>query len=329
MTAQGQSLATIDKERRIGSALSIGMQIASAKFSGSGFKFWHFDANAGSGWNDEIGVAGSPLVFWDVARACLRGMEPMPFFCDIDREALRSLQRRLMGDPEASEKSVLLPGDNEEAIEVFAETIRRSERPEYAVGSVLVDPNGYFYRGRDGKGPPSNALGWFCREFPRIDVVLNLNIRTYSMQLERGHAVIPPDQVLASLRKRHWLVGRAYVAQSRFLLAIGRNVATGDHRRLRLYDSGSVAGRLILDAAAGRRQQEIGYDLSDVPGLPFAPGVPGGQSGRVSESVRQMRLRRIGDRSSSPPIPAVGDVRRAGEPAAGVSRLPLFGAREG
>ena len=46
------------------------------------------------------------------------------FFCDINKNALIELRTRLT-NPSWQWSSYLMPGDNEEAIEVFAETIRR------------------------------------------------------------------------------------------------------------------------------------------------------------------------------------------------------------
>ena len=323
---QGQSLATIDKERRIGAALAVGMQITSSNFAGKGYRYWHFDANCGPGWNDAVGVPGSPLVFWQVAEAYLSGVAPAPFFCDINREAMAELAKRLAANHTAT-RSVLLPGDNQEAIEVFAECIRRSERPRFAVGSALIDPNGYYYRDRNGVGAPVAALDWFCREFLRIDLILNLNIRTYQLQKSQGHAVLPPRELLRSLGKKHWLVGRAYVDSARFVLAIGRNVPTRDHRSLGLFSMESPEAHAILTIAEGKTQ----HDLPDVPRV-FAPPGISRSSRRRNEAGRRpvSELRGAGNGSASPPrIPALGDVRRPVEPQADLPPLPLFGARQG
>lgn len=254
MSSQGQSLATIDKERRIGAALSVSMRIASRTLGGRGFTFWHFDANAGSGWNEKINTAGSPLVFWQVAEMCLKGFKPAAFFCDLDLDAMRRLQGRLRGITAAAPASFLLPGDNQDGLEVFAENIRRAERPRFAMGSVVVDPNGYYYRNPKGVGAPISALKWFCREFPRIDIVLNLNIRTYQLQASQGHDVLPPREVFAALNRKHWLVAQANVSTGRFLLAVGRNIETGDHKSLQLYRHDSAEGEYILNMAHGKRQ---------------------------------------------------------------------------
>jgi len=253
-TSQGQSLATIDKERRIGAALSVSMRIASRALGGKGYTFWHFDANAGSGWNEKINTPGSPLVFWQVADVCLSGFKPAAFFCDLDVDAMRRLQSRLRSIPGSASASYLLPGDNQEGLEVFAECIRRSEKTKYAMGSVVIDPNGYYYRNPKGIGAPIYALQWFCREFPRIDIVLNLNIRTYQLQASQGHNVLPPREVLYGLNRKHWLVAQAHVSTGRFLLAVGRNFETGDHKNLQLYRHDSAEGEYILNMADGKRQ---------------------------------------------------------------------------
>lgn len=321
---QGQSLATIDKERRIGAALSIGMRIASRAFGGKGFRFWHLDANSGSGWNDMVNVPGSPLVFWQVARTCLAGMEPAPFFCDIDLAAMQELRRRLADD---RDKLILLPGDNQEAIEVFAELIRRSERPRFAVGSLLIDPNGYFYRDRFGKGAPVEAAKWFSREFPRIDLILNLNTFTYQAQNGVGHAVEPPREVLRSLGKAHWLVGRRQVGSGhRFLLAVGRNTPTADHRALGMYRLESPEGQFIMNQAEGKRQ----HDLPELSRISAAPGVSRGtRRGDEARGGTLPGLRGDCNGSASHQIPALGNVRRPVQPEAPLSQLPLFGGGEG
>jgi hypothetical protein len=254
---QGQSIATVDKERRIAAAMSVSMRIANNVFGGKGYRYWHFDANAGNGWNHEVGVPGSPVVFWHVAETCLRRMEPAPFFCDRDAMAIEQLRARL-GHIPAGAGSILLPGDNEDGLGVFADSIRISEKPHYAVGSLIIDPNGYYYRSAKGIGAPVAGLQWFVREFPRIDIILNLNMRTFHLQRGAGHAVATPASVLASLNRKHWLVSQAG-GQSRHLLAVGRNMATGDHKALGLYDIDSDAGRKILNVDAD--SADAGTDL--------------------------------------------------------------------
>lgn len=250
-TIQGQSSATIDKERCIGSALAIGMSIANAKFKG--FRYWHFDANSGSGWNHAAGVAGSPLVFHSVANERLTCMRREAFFCDMNSSSITALSEKL--EKLNCENSYCLLGDNEDALLVFEERIRSTERnPAFAVGSVIADPNGYWFRNAKGEGAPVRALTQFTSKFPKIDVILNLNARTYKLQRAQGHDVMPPRDVFASLNKAHWLVRRTQCGGDQFLLAVGRNVATGDHKALGFHDVMSEAGRHIMSLIEGSRQ---------------------------------------------------------------------------
>jgi hypothetical protein len=252
-TDQGQSLATIDKERRIGAALAIGMRIASDQFAGSRFRWWHFDANAGAGFNEKIGVPGSPMVFWQAAHKHL-ALRPAPFFCDINTTAIGELRTALSGNG----ASVFMPMDNNAALIRFAGAITDAgENPKYATGTVVVDPNGYYYRNKQNIGAPTDALDWFLPRFPRVDIVLNLNTRVYRLQKSQGHAVLAPRDLLASLHKKYWLVGSTQHGGDSFLIAIGRNVPTGDFAAAGLHKSTSPIGQSILSAAEGGRQQKM------------------------------------------------------------------------
>jgi hypothetical protein len=255
---QGQSLVTIDKIRGIGSALAIGMRTAAARFAWA--PYHHADTNAGSGMNEEVSrvvgepVPGSPVVAVRTADAVglknFRGM-----FCEIDAERARTLANsHLRGRPNC----FVFCGDNAEFIEVFAESIRRSgDKAQYAVGSIIVDPNGWFRRNKDGSGVPVAELVAFTREFPRVDVVLNLNVRTY--HLMRGHGdkfgAMGAPEIMSALGKEHWLLSPVRkVGGDKFVLMIGRNFPTGDHRRLGLCRVDSVEGRAVLQEIEAKRQ---------------------------------------------------------------------------
>jgi hypothetical protein len=248
----GQSRATIDKERRIGALLATNMRIIGRRFGGSRFRYFHFDANAGSGWNDLIDVPGSPRVFWDLADQYLQNMPFRAFFAEIIKSRTMALLQAI--PPAYKHCSFVFPSDNEEVLQVFAECIRRYERPDKAMGSILIDPNGWFYRNAKGEGPPLAGLRDFANEFPRIDIALNINSRTYQLQHASGHNVQSPEDVLQSLNKNHWLVSEATYGHSRFLLAVGRNFNTGSHRGLGMHALDSAEGRYIMNRAEGGRQ---------------------------------------------------------------------------
>jgi len=255
--SQGQSLVTIDKIRGIGSALSIGMRTAAAKFPWA--PYHHGDTNAGSGMNEEVSalvgepVPGSPVVAVRTAEAIgLPGFRGM--FCEMDQTRAKTLAtKHLAGRTDCT----VFCGDNAEFVDAFAESIRRSgDRPQYAVGSIVVDPNGWFTRNKNNSGVPVQQLLAFGHEFPRVDVVLNLNVRTYQMM--RQHPNFQPmsaPEIMAAMGKSHWLLSAPKsVGGDKFIIMIGRNFATGDHRRLGLFRADSEEGRAALQAVEPKRQ---------------------------------------------------------------------------
>jgi hypothetical protein len=279
MDEAGQSLATIDKQRCLASALAISMRVANSKFKG--FTYFHCDANAGSGWNEQVSVDGSPIVFHKLADQYLPDMRRQAFFCDINEDYIKRLNRRLT-ENRWCDHSHLFAQDNEEVLPVFAQCIRNSgEKPHYAVGSIIVDPNGYFYRNQKGLGAPVASLQEFTSVFKRIDLVLNLNISSYWRM--QGQAwpkpLMAPSEVLRSLNKQYWLVRRTNYGGWEWMLAVGRNVETGAHTRLGFHDIRSDEGRELMARFDGQRQSKMktgDVTVSDIPRIPEAPGFFGG-----------------------------------------------------
>jgi hypothetical protein len=263
------SQATPDKQRGFGSAIALGMKIANGAFGH--FKpparYWCLDTNAGTGWNRKvdpnteevlIDVPGSPLVFHMMADRYLPNMMRCPIFCERDGSALAELRQRLIDlryedRSPGGIRSKLFQGDNEVAVQMLAESIRRHERkPEFATGCVIVDPNGCWYRGKDNNGPPVSGLTALSREFPRIDLILNLNIRSHHLNrsYDWGSGIPSFRELFVDvLRKKHWLVKRTQVRGNGYLLAVGRNMTTGAHPSLGMFDINSDAGKEIMRIA--------------------------------------------------------------------------------
>lgn len=260
INGQGQSIATIDKERCLASAFAIGMKIANGLWGGRSFKYWHFDANAGSGWNETVDVPGSPIVFHRIADIYLNNMQREAFFCDINAAAISDVLGRLGS---WNRSSFVFQRDNKDVLEVFAERLRQSgEKKQYMIGSIIVDPNGYWYRSKDGKGPPIDGLLEFVKEFPRIDIILNLNTRWRRLAL--GHDWyqndVPPRDVLSMLRKKFWLIKRTQYGGDEFMLAVGRNFETGDHKEVGFHKLDSEQGRFWMTMFEGGRQGGLSLD---------------------------------------------------------------------
>jgi hypothetical protein len=62
---------------------------------------------------------------------------------------------------------------------------------------------------------------------------------------------MPPEQVLNSLHKKHWLVRRTQIGGDQFLLAVGRNLPTRDHKALGFYRLESPEGQAIMKLVRG------------------------------------------------------------------------------
>jgi hypothetical protein len=180
-------------------------------------------------------------------------MQFRAFFAERDRSRASALMAAI---PAAyGHCSFIFPYDNAEVLEVFATYILNSgENIDKAMGTLLLDPQGWFYRGANGEGVPVDHVIGFTRRFPRIDIILNLNSRTYRLQHGAGHVVRTPREVLRSLNKQYWLVGEAYYGGCSFLLAVGRNYPIGEHRKVGLHSIDSPEGQYILDRAEGGRQ---------------------------------------------------------------------------
>jgi hypothetical protein len=242
MSAQGQSPATIDKERQIGGAFDMEMQIVRRACPGE--PFTHIDLNAGSGWNDEFGVPGTPLVFAMLAERYLRRWRAI--FYERDPQRAAELSRRLRGIPRCE----VICEDNAR----FAVIAGRIIRPG-GLGSILLDPNGWFYRNPAGEGCPVPELIEFCARHPRIDVIANLNLRNYKQM--RGAALhhprrpsygtlYGPEDLPRVLSKRHGLISNLSThGRSRFVRIVLRNLRTNDYRALGWYHCDSPEARRI------------------------------------------------------------------------------------
>ena len=264
MSIQGQGGGTLDKERKIGSAESIGMttvnRLAKKEAWRRSMPFFHLDLNSGTGWNHIADCPGSPLVFCELAQQKLTHVPLYAWFCDNKPERIEELEHCLINHGHLPQPGVSLwCDDNRFVIRRFADQVRRRDRPQYALGSILSDPNGWFHRNkRTGEGAPVEEIIAFCEEFPRMDVILNSNYRVYGMQRGAGQTVMSPNEIRTRLKRKHWLVGRQHLGgNNRFWLAIGRNFPTGDHKKLGLYHWDSDEGQQIMNIVNGDRQGDM------------------------------------------------------------------------
>lgn len=232
---QGQSISTIDKERQFASPMAVDMMIIAAKRPHD--IYHHFDLNAGSGWNDDYGVKGTPMVFTDLAQQYLNKWQAM--FFEIEQARARELYNRTCMYPQCKVEAI----DNRHFMEWAGKL------PSSAVGTILTDPNGWLYRSAQGIGTPVTELIEACRRLPSIDLIANLNARTY--MLMKGDIKCHPEKEgysrlysLAEMpdlfHKRYGLVSNlSSNGHGQFVRFILRNIKTGDHKALgwNLWDS--------------------------------------------------------------------------------------------
>lgn len=250
---QGQGDTTELKERGIQRAIELNLRAVCANPTkwASRYPYHHLDLNCGSGWNERANCFGSPVA---AVRAMINEKKEKydALFCDINPEATKALLRvPEMNDP----RCFVIEGDNHEVLDVFAERIRRlNSNPAYAMGTILCDPNGCF----DDKAVPIRELWKFTREFPRIDLILNLN--EFVNACFRGHVrkgtdgfkdrlYIDIPDLPTFLNRKYWMIRQPIQKNGhRFVMLIGRN--------FRMRDDDPAWGLHHLDSPAGQAVME-------------------------------------------------------------------------
>lgn len=239
---QGQSAATAFKERGFIATLATNIAIfnsINAKLGGWA-KYHQFDTNCGSGWNDSANVMGSPLAF-HVAR----GNTPcVAYFVDKDPLAISRLRTR----PEMHEY-YCVHEDNAAFVARIPDIItKHGDKPEQAIGSVLIDSNGF----RDA---PINALIPTLERCRRLDVILSIsgtNIKRVQGAIQAGTLAESSDFFdlrtlvgsAGALKKKHWLIKEPVGQQ--WTILVGRNAPVGDYPSELFSDLSSERGEAIL-----------------------------------------------------------------------------------
>lgn len=248
---QGQSGYTRFKQERFAPVLAQSLRISKAA-AVARFPFYHVDLNAGSGFNHEAAVVGSPINFLQAVQRT--GRENFyGFFVDHSPEAIRDLIKCPAIEAHST-RVALFQADNSEILPVVAEFIAARERnPQFAVGAIVVDPNGYH------GGVPWEALRVFCAGHPRFDLFLNLNIRSFRLErphIASGHGrwgqhyrLHPMSEFAEWFTRPSWMwTDVCQIAGSSWMQFVGRTMRTEavGYARLGFYDSQSERGRAIL-----------------------------------------------------------------------------------
>lgn len=235
---QGQGDATEFKQRGLGAAFAVNLQVFKARFGDSRrATYMHFDLNCGTGHNAEANCIGSPLAF--VRAADDVGVKRFfAGFCDIEGASVsKLLSRKEMQRSECAG----FHGDNESLVHAIPEIVRAmGERPEWVVGTVLSDPN--------GAAVPLDALAELSRACPRLDIIVNWNSTIFKRVRKSSihDSEITLRDALGKIGKAHWLI-REPMSAHQWTLLIGRNAKLGDHKALGFYHLDSDKGRDIFE----------------------------------------------------------------------------------
>lgn len=266
---QGQSGYTRFKEERFAPTLAQSLLISKA-IPVARYPYYHVDLNCGGGFNESVQVAGSPLNFLSAVERHQR-TNFYAFFVDHDPDCIR----KLIALPEVeahSQRVFTFPYDNSEVLSVVAEFVAKQERnPHFAMGSILIDPNGYH------KGVPWDALRTFCQAHPRFDLFLNLNTRTF--RLERAHIeagatgwtakrLQPISGFAEWFNRPHWMwTTECQIAGSSWIQLVGRTIRTQSigYSHLGFYDSQSERGRDIVRALERPSLRQAEKDTVQLP----------------------------------------------------------------
>lgn len=230
---QGQSdVVTERKIRGISSALALNMTVfKSLKRKNARARYQHFDLNAGSGINEDAGCIGSPLAFLEATK--IAGVNHFnAHFVDHNKGRIKELLKR--PGMEAEECNIHYGDNRTFALSIPGIIIHHGERPERALGSVLVDPN--------GTAVNIDILHWLSAQCPKLDFIINWNAAAFKRcQGDKGRL----EDITSPFVKRHWLI-RDALGPWQWSLLIGRNFKMNDHKSEGFHHLDSPMGQKIF-----------------------------------------------------------------------------------
>ena len=159
---QGQGRHTVNKIAGFGAFFTQNMAVVRHAIGSS--TYFHFDLNAGCGFNEVAGCIGSPLAFRESAKKA--GIpDAYCFCCELDATAAVELQKRTEHD----DRTFVTIGRNQHFVDQIPDIIRQHEcNPSTAFGSILIDPNDH-----RREAIPYDGLRMVAEECPRLDVLFH------------------------------------------------------------------------------------------------------------------------------------------------------------
>jgi hypothetical protein len=246
---QGQSEYTPFKQLGLANVLGMNMKLVQKvfdKYPRCQQKYFHIDLTAGSGFNADCNTDGSPLIFKSVVAS---KMDYRAFFCDIRKDSCGRLKRKLAGD----RNSFVFYGDYASLLTVAPDLIASpqvigfKQNPEYAYGTVYLDPNGPKLI---SDGMPQ--LADFFAACPRMDFVVNISATALKRTSHFNWSYTLQD-LMQNANKAHWQIKAVNPGDKwQWTILIGRNRRFSGWQREGFYEVNSPTGALILDGLSKR-----------------------------------------------------------------------------
>lgn len=236
---QGQSsVVTEAKERGLSLTFKNNLWVfrrLKSRYARSKFKYFHFDLNCGSGFNEEVGCIGSPIAFVDSASEV--GVDAYyAAFCDNDKNAISVLNNNVK--IAMDERCHVFSEDNSCFVSKIRNIIiENGENPDKVIGMVLSDPN--------GTNVPIDALTELSITVPRLDIAIHWNAAGFKRSRGRFGVDKPTlELALSRIKKDCWII-RKPIGIWQWTLLIGRNYNSSEKLE-DFYDLSSPSGQSIF-----------------------------------------------------------------------------------
>jgi len=254
--SQGQSRFTPNKIAGFEAAFVQNLAIVRGGIGQS--SYFHFDLNAGCGWNHHANCEGSPLAFRAAAN---RADFPsaLCFCCEVDRVAADELAKRTKADG----ATFSVCGRNQDFVRMIPHIIRRhGGDPATAYGSILIDPNN-----QRRSAIPYEELRDVARVCPRLDVFFNFPqnaMKRITSAVAKGTHPESAAKDCYDIDDMREVIGKKFLwikqlpEMGDFALIVGRNMSGASHDKktgLKPWDS--------LDGVHYRERCKMPVDVAE------------------------------------------------------------------
>jgi len=218
---QGQSRHTATKIAVLEASFKQNVSVVATAIKAS--HYFHFDLNAGCGWNEKANCYGSPIAFRSAACAA-NFSSALCFCCEVNEQSAKLLANKTKHDG----STFVVCGRNQRFAEMIPHIIRRfGVSPSRAFGSILIDPND-----QKRSAIPYEELRLVTAECPKLDVFFHfpqLAMKRINGAVAKGTLRQCHAEDCFHIDKMPEVIGRDYLwikqtpEMGNFALVVGRN----------------------------------------------------------------------------------------------------------